>query len=68
MTNIQLYTQISSLPANLKKEASDFINSLIKKSNQKPKAKDRIPGKAKGLIVIKDNFDNPIPGFEEYIK
>ncbi len=66
MTDIQLYTQISSLPDSLKKKASDFINALLKDS--KPKTKARVPGKAKGLVIMKDNFDDPIEGFEEYSK
>jgi hypothetical protein len=28
----------------------------------------RISGKAKGLIEMKDNFDDPIEGFNEYLK
>lgn len=34
MSSLQLYNQISSLPDNLKKEVSDFIKSLMKRSKE----------------------------------
>ncbi len=69
MTDIQLYTKLSGLPANLKLEVADFIDFLKFKSKKEAhKNKKRIPGKAKGLITMKDNFDDPIKGFNEYLK
>ena len=68
MTDLQLYTKLSSLPSNLKSEVSDFIDFLAYKSQNKNTSKKRISGKAKGLIEIKDNFDDPIEGFNEYLK
>jgi hypothetical protein len=65
MTDAQLYRELSSLPDSLKKEVADFIAFLKQKSQTKQK-KVRTLGLAKGKIVIKDNFDDPIPGFEEY--
>ena len=68
MTDIQLYTKLSGLPPDLKAEVSDFIDFLKQKRFQKSgKIKKRIPGKAKGLIKMKSNFDDPIEGFNEYI-
>lgn len=69
MTDIQLYTKLSELPSNLKSEVADFIYFLQYKSKKsdKPKAK-RVSGKAKGLIKMKDNFDDPIEGFNDYLK
>lgn len=69
MTDIQLYTKLSGLPSNLKSEVSDFIDYLKYKSKRKEKTSlKRISGKAKGLIKMKDNFDDPIEGFNEYLK
>ena len=69
MTDIQLYTKLSGLPSNLKMEVAHFIDFLKFKSqfieNQNTK---RLAGKAKGLINIKDDFDDPIEGFNEYLK
>jgi antitoxin (DNA-binding transcriptional repressor) of toxin-antitoxin stability system len=28
---------------------------------------DRVPGMDKGLVVIHDDFDDPLPEFEEYM-
>ena len=68
MTDIQLYTKLSMLPVNLKMEVEDFIEFLINKSHKKPeKRKQRIAGKAKGLIKMKSNFDAPLEGFNEYM-
>ncbi len=67
MTDTQLHTKLSSLPANLKAEVEDFINFLQYKSKKKHKKNiKRVPGKAKGLIKMKDNFDDPIEGFNDY--
>ena len=69
MTDIQLYTKLSGLPANLKEEVEDFIDFLLnKKKENVSQSKKRVPGKAKGLIKMKDNFDDPIEGFNDYLK
>lgn len=68
MTDIQLYTKLSSLPTNLKNEVADFIDFIKYKSERKSlKIKRRLAGQAKGLISIKENFDDPIEGFKEYM-
>jgi len=41
MTDIRLYTQISSLPTELKKEVSDFVEFLKHKSRAKNNIKER---------------------------
>lgn len=69
MNNIQLYTKISSLSLELKKEVDDFVDFL--KSNadkRKPSNQKRIAGLAKGELTIHENFDDPIEGFEQYLK
>ena len=68
MTDIHLFTKLSELPSNLKMEVSDFIDFLKFKSKIKGKPHTkRIAGKAKGFIEMKDNFDDPIDGFNPYI-
>lgn len=68
MTDIQLYTKLSSLPTNLKNEVADFIDFMKYKSDKKSfRIKKRLAGQAKGLISMKDNFDDPIEGFKEYM-
>lgn len=69
MTDIQLYTKLSQLPAHLKSEVADFIEFLKYKSKKNDKKNiNRISGKAKGLIKMKANFDDPIEGFNVFTK
>ena len=67
MTDLQLYTQISSLPADLKKEVSDFVEFLKQKAKPKSRLKKRQLGAAKGLIVMSPDFDAPLDDFKEYM-
>jgi hypothetical protein len=68
MTDVQLYTKLSGLSSNLKNEVSDYIDFIKLKSVRKSfKIRKRIAGQAKGLISMKDNFDDPIEGFKEYM-
>ncbi len=68
MTDVQLYTKLSGLPLNLKNEVSDYIDFIKFKSvRESLKIKKRIAGQAKGLISMKDDFDDPIEGFKEYM-
>ena len=69
MKYLQLYTKLSKLPSGLKTEEVDFIDFLLLKSkSQELEIKKRIPGKAKGLIKVKDSFDDPVEGFNDYLK
>lgn len=68
MTDVQLYTKLSGLPLNLKNEVSDFIDFIRHKSMRESlKIKKRVAGQAKGLISMKDSFDDPIDGFKDYM-
>ncbi|MEO6639372.1 MAG: DUF2281 domain-containing protein [Ginsengibacter sp.] len=66
MTDLQLYTEISTLPGNLKKEVQDFIELLQKKSNNQETVKERKFGAAKDFFKIENNFDEPLEDFKEY--
>ncbi len=67
MTDLQLFTKLSNLPLNLKTEVSDFVDFLINKSKKRKNEIKRVSGKAKGLIEIKESFDDPVAGFENYM-
>lgn len=68
MSAIQLYSQIIKMPAEMRKKVADYIESLLHKSSPKPtKKKKMIPGLAKGMIIMKDNFDDPIEDFKDYM-
>lgn len=66
MSAIQLYTQLSSLPNELQKKVAEYI-SFLKFQSQKSSKKGRIAGLAKGMISMKDNFDDPIEDFQDYM-
>ncbi|UCH98543.1 MAG: DUF2281 domain-containing protein [Candidatus Aminicenantes bacterium] len=72
-----------SLPEKLQEEVEDFIDFLVfkqqrqekslqegiarkKESNKRKKKKSNF-GSARGLIVIKSDFDQPIEDFKEYM-
>ncbi|RDC57160.1 DUF2281 domain-containing protein [Pedobacter chinensis] len=67
MSDIQLYSQISSLPSDLKRQVSEFVSSLKKKSNSSKKIKERQFGYAKGFFKTADDFDEPLEDFREYM-
>lgn len=69
MTDLSLYTRISSLPDSLKSEVVDFIDfiSTRRKIATKRVKRTRTFGYAKNSIVIKPGFDDPIDDFKEYM-
>ena len=75
MSTVDLYTKISSLPEELKKEVEDFVEFLRLKMTKEEKGKEKKNkggikiGLAKGMIKIKDNLDDPLPPeWNEYMK
>ena len=67
MTDLQLYTELSTLPPDLKKEVQDFIKFLKKKSEtQKPLSKRKF-GYAKGFFKMHDDFNTPLEDFKDYM-
>jgi len=68
MSAIQLYSQIMKMPAEMRKKVAEYIESLLNTpQSQPPKKKKMIPGLAKGMIIMKDNFDDPIEDFKDYM-
>ncbi|WP_443937644.1 type II toxin-antitoxin system VapB family antitoxin [Pedobacter sp. MW01-1-1] len=67
MTDIQLYSQISSLSSEMKQKVSDFVESLVEKSKESKKLKERQFGYAKGFFKMADDFDESLDDFKEYM-
>lgn len=67
MSDAQLFTEISSLPANLREEVSDFVAFLKYKKGKKNAIKKRKFGYAKGFFEMTDDFDKPLDDFKEYM-
>jgi len=67
MSDLQIYTELLSLPENLKEEVKDFIGFLKSKSKEKVEIKERKFGYAKGFFEMSDDFDEPLEDFKEYM-
>ena len=67
MENLLLYSKLKRLPENFKKEVIDFIDFLLSKSNNPPKKNRPKFGSAKGMIIMKEDFDEPLEDFKEYM-
>lgn len=62
-----LLSKFNSLPDELKRQALDFLDRLFKKSEQEKKKGKRKFGTAKGKIIIKHGFDDPLDEFKDYM-
>jgi hypothetical protein len=69
MAALTLYTKLETLPPELKKEASDFIDFLIQKKSKREKEKTRKPvfGSLRGKIQLSEDFDAPLDVFNDYM-
>ncbi len=67
MTNLRLYTELSTLPTNLKKEVQDFIQFLKTKEKKQHPINQRNFGGEKGFFTMHDDFDEPLEDFKEYM-
>jgi len=67
MSDLQLYTEILSLPDNLKEEVSHFVEFLKEKSKKANNLKERQYGCAKGFFTVAPDFDEPLDDFKEYM-
>lgn len=65
MDNILLYSKLSNLPDNMKREVGDFIDFLLNKNKTPSKNKAKF-GSAKGMFKMNKNFDDPIEDFKDY--
>ncbi|RDV14293.1 DUF2281 domain-containing protein [Pontibacter diazotrophicus] len=68
MADIDIYMKLATLPDDMKKEVGDFVDFLKSKAKAKRKVEvQRKAGLAKGLIKMKEDFDEPLNDFEEYL-
>ncbi|MGB3076000.1 MAG: DUF2281 domain-containing protein [Chitinophagales bacterium] len=64
---MHLLNKLASLPENLKKEVKDFIEYLQNKTRKPMNKSKRVPGLAKGMIRMSEDFDAPLEDFKEYM-
>jgi len=67
MADLQLYSQISFLPPDLKKEASEYVEFLKQTAQTKTKPTEHIFGYSKDFFKILPDFDEPLEDFKNYI-
>jgi hypothetical protein len=68
MSDLDILIKLTSLPEHLKQEVNDFIDFLKSKKERSQSGKIvRQPGLAKGLIVMSDDFDEPLDDFKDYM-
>lgn len=68
MNDSIILTKLNELPETLKKEVLDFIDFLIKKQETVSVEKHPTAGCMKGTFKMKDDFDEPLEDFQEYMK
>ena len=69
MTDASIYIKLAALPDEMKKEVNDFVDFLKSKTTTKGKVGvKRQAGLAKGLIQMRDDFDEPLEDFKEYME
>lgn len=66
MSDETLYSQISTLPYNLKNELIDYVEFLISKYNSKGTKSHPKAGCMKGMFVMSDDFNDELDCFNEY--
>jgi|GEM_PF-456228 len=64
--SILLYKKLTSLPDHLKSEVDDFIDFLLAKAKGKEKKPKPKYGSARGMFVMKPDFDEPLEDFKDY--
>jgi hypothetical protein len=64
MNDLTLETKIMNLPAEYRKEVSDFVGFLATKNSVEPRKS--LFGSLKCKIVMSPDFDAPLDDFAEY--
>ena len=71
MATAHNYIQLSSLPEDIRQQVLDFIDLLMKGrqgGDPKDPHKTPVPGLAKGMVTVPDDFDAPLDDFKEYME
>jgi hypothetical protein len=63
-----IVTKFNALPDTLKKEVLDFMDFLIQKNETALVENHPVAGCVKGTFIMKDDFDEPLEDFQDYMK
>lgn len=68
MNDSVLFEKWSQLPDNLKSRVSEFIDALFGRKSENKEIRNKPSfGSGKGMFVMKQNFDEPLEDFKEYL-
>ncbi len=67
MNTLELIQKIDSLPENKKEEVLDFVDFMLTRIELKSLKRKPVFGSGIGMLKLKDNFDDPIDDFKEYM-
>ncbi|MCD4664889.1 MAG: DUF2281 domain-containing protein [Bacteroidales bacterium] len=74
MQDSYIFRKYKLLPDVLKQQISDYIEFLVSKYQKNQEGKEKHPekkksnfGSAKGLIIMSEDFDEPIDEFKPYM-
>ena len=74
MSSTDLFVRINSLPDDVRRQVTDFIEFLMQRRRPSPdegggpSGNKPIAGLLKGKIWIADDFDAPLDDFKEYME
>ncbi len=71
MASADNYIQLSSLPEDIRKQVLDFIAFLLQRNQGGPPPESNkipVPGLAKGMVDVPDDFDDPLDDLKEYME
>lgn len=71
MATARNYIQLSSLPDDVRQQVLDFIEFLMRRKQDggpQGKRKPPVPGLAKGMVTVPDDFDAPLDDLKEYMQ
>ena len=63
----KLDANISKLPDDLKEQVNNYVEFLLQKEAAKKEKPIPMFGALKGMIVMADDFDEPLEDFKEYM-
>ncbi len=69
MENSVLFNKLAALPEHLKSKVAEFVDLLLSKEHKSSDNHNKKPvfGSAKGMFVMKPDFNEPLDDFKDYM-
>lgn len=68
MDSTTFHSKILTLPESIQKEMQNYLDYLLFKNQKKNGSKHPKAGCMKGIFKMKDDFDEPLDDFKEYME